>query len=309
MSKQALTPHERLLIMQAVTWIKTIHDARPAGAAPSYPGAADLDSSALFRRIRQGLAPMPWAPPTRQRHPAYELIENARGEHRVHLGTASSADSIDIDGALWRRLEGSTAAGVLHVAFGHWPVAYRLEARDRPRWPTLPADLDDGPGHDVVRFPDGRLVPKDLLRRTRDEREMQWWLRCVSPLDEQLYLVGERLPLEDPAQFRPIVSLRVGDDGRPRRFTCALRAGPAALFALARDPWTGVTRYLAVPLPAVGDVADAWQDAADAGASALLDVIPAGDGWRVFELDEYGAPCSAWRTARRELLLPVEGVG
>lgn len=304
MSKQPLTPHERLLILQAITWVKTIHDARPAGAPPTYPGAADLESSALFRRIRQGLAPMPWAPPTRQRHPAYELIEDARSEHRVQARVEPAEPFVDIDGARWRRLE-TRAGGRAHVvAFGHWPLAYLLEARERPRWPTLPADLDEGPGHDVVRFADGRLVPKELLRRTRDERETQWWLRCVSPLNEGLYLGGMRRPLEDPARFRPLAVPRAAPDGRALAFTCALAEGAFALFELAFDPWTAVARYVAAPLGDANAIPDPWLLAFDAGAG-LLDALPAGDGWPVFELSGDGRPHSAWRSSRRDWLAPV----
>ena len=54
-----LTLAEKNLVMHTVTWVKTVNDSRPAGTPPSYPLSVDIDSSALFKRIRQGLAPLP----------------------------------------------------------------------------------------------------------------------------------------------------------------------------------------------------------------------------------------------------------
>jgi len=79
MTRIPLSPHDKTLILQAITWLRIVNDARPAGSPPVYPGPADIESSALFKRIRAGLTPMPWAPPTRHGQPAYDLIENARG--------------------------------------------------------------------------------------------------------------------------------------------------------------------------------------------------------------------------------------
>lgn len=49
----SFNPQEKTLIMQTVTWVKTVNDAKPAGAPPSYPSQTDIDSSALFKRIRR----------------------------------------------------------------------------------------------------------------------------------------------------------------------------------------------------------------------------------------------------------------
>lgn len=295
--------HDKTLIMQTVTWVKTVNDAKPAGAPPSYPSQADIDSSALFKRIRLGLQPMSWAPPTQHGHPAYELIENARGRHRVALDTqAISAGSVSLDGAQWHLLASEAGGRVHYVSFGRWPIAYKLTAQDAPRWPNLPDDVDEGPGHDVVRFPDGRLVPKDLIRRTRYDVDVHWWLQCVSPLNERLYLHGERQPLDDPHHFRPLQVHR-GTTSAPLVFVCALRWGQTLFFPLVRDPWTRITRYLALPTGVGHDPAD-WLSRFDAGQSPLNFVSGAGE-WQVFEIDANGLPWSAWRTDRREWLLPV----
>ena len=303
MSKTPLSPHDKTLIMQTVTWVKTVNDARPAGAPARYPSLTDIETSDLFKRIRQGLPPMPWAPPTRQRHPAYELIENARGRHRIAPDAEGfGMDSVMLEGAAWRRLAGAPTDREQFVAFGRWPLAYRLQAQDVPRWPTLPADIDQGAGHEVVRFADGRLIPKDLIRRTRDEVETQWWLQCVSPLNERLYLDGERLPLDDPDHFRPLLVHR-SEAGKPRVFTCPLRQGVTLFFPLTNDPWTQITRFLAVRSEPGQEPAQ-WLARFDAGDSPL-DFLPMGEGWQVFELDAEGQPASAWRTQRRDWLLPV----
>ena len=298
-----LSPHEKTVIMQTVTWVKTVNDAKPAGAPPSYPSQPDIDSSALFKRIRLGLSPMPWAPPTQRRHPAYELIENARGRHRV-LPDADifDADNISLDGAQWHRWA-SEADGRVHcISFGRWPIAYRLSGQDAPRWTSLPADVDDGPGHDVVRFPDGRLVSKDAIRRTRDEVVTQWWLQCISPLNERLYLHAERQPLDDPDHFQP-TRVHRSVAGAPQVFVCPLRQGPTLFFQLVTDPWTRIARYVALRSDAGHDV-DAWLSRFDAGESPL-DFLPRAGTWQVFEIDADGQPWSAWRTDRREWLLPV----
>ncbi|HTA64565.1 MAG TPA: hypothetical protein VK753_03595 [Xanthomonadaceae bacterium] len=299
-----LSQHDKTVVMQTVQWVKTVNDAKPAGAPSTYPTQADIDSSALFRRIRQGLPPMPWAPPTRHGQPAYELIENARGLHRVAPDVEVIAgDSVVLDGAKWRLFDGAGAARVHHLSFGRWPIAYRLSAQDVPRWPWLPEDLDQGSGHDVVRFADGRLVSKELVRRTRDEVVTQWWLQCVSPLNERLYLHAERLPLEDPSLFRPLQVHRSTGDA-PRVFACALHQGATLFFPLASDPWTRITRYIGQRAESVLDLVTCLSRF-DAGESPL-DFLPRTGAWQVFEIGADGEPWSAWRTDHREWLLPLE---
>ncbi|MBS0463528.1 MAG: hypothetical protein JSS03_00915 [Proteobacteria bacterium] len=298
-----LTLQDKALVMHTVTWVKTVNDAKPAGAPASYPSAADIDSSALFKRIREGLAPMPWAPPTSNGQPNYELIENARGRHRVIVeGDPSVAATVAIDGARWHVLGTGPATRDHRVAFGRWPVAYRLLGNDAPRWPQLPGDLDDGSPHDVVRLPDGRLVAKDLVRRTRDEVVTEWSLQCVSPLDERLYLHAERQPLDDPEHYRPTQTLRE-HVGAPSVFASPLRQGLTVFFPLARDPWTGVTRHVGVRADTVLDLS-ACLARCDAGDSPL-DCLPQTGAWQVFEIGHDGQPLSAWRTDRREWLAAV----
>jgi len=294
---------EKTLIVQTVTWVKTVNDAKPAGAPPSYPKLADIDSSSLFRRIRQGLQPMPWAPPTQRGYPAYELIENARSRQRIVLdGAVTGADSIWLDGAKWHRRASESDGRTHYLSFGRWPLTYKLSAQDVPRWQSLPADLDEGSGHDVLRFPDGRLVSKDMVRRTRDDVVTQWWLQCISPLNERLYLHSERQPLDDPDHFLPTFVHR-SLAGTPQVFVCPLRQGPTLLFQVVTDPWTSITRYVALRTEASHDPA-AWLSRFDAGESPL-DFLPRLGAWQVFEIDAGGEPWSSWRTDRREWLLPV----
>jgi hypothetical protein len=200
-------------------------------------------------------------------------------------------------------LASDPARRIHHIAFGRWPIAYRLSAIDAPRWPSLPPDLDEGSGHDVVRFSDGRLVAKELVRRTRHDVATQWWLQCVSPLNECLYLRAERQPLDDPDHFRP-AQVHRHEGGVPNVFVCALRQGAMLLFPLAGDPWTRITRYLGVRSEAGQDPSD-WLARFDAGESPL-EFLPHTGAWHVFEIDDLGEPWSAWRTDRREWLLPVE---
>ena len=306
MTRNPLSPHDKTLILQAVTWLRTVNDARPAGSPPVYPGPADIESSALFKRIRAGLTPMPWAPPTRHGQPAYDLIENARGRHTVGVDR-SDADggTLRLDGAEWRILAADIDGRGYFVAFGQWPLAYRLEARESPRWPVLPDDLDSGDGREVVRFHDGRLASKDLLRRTRDETLTEWSVTCASPLDEQLYLLGQVLPLAPNELFRPQAVHRERD-GRAVVFDSQpFRGQPLALFALALDPWTGVGRYVGVAPDA--DAMPRWLDEFDAGR-APCDFLPAPACWHVFELAADGTPLSAWSAPRADALrpLPVE---
>ena len=246
---------------------------------------------------------MPWAPPTQHGQPAYELIENARGRHRVQLDTdIGGAESVWLDGAKWRRWDSDAAGRVHHLSFGRWPLTYRLSAHDAKRWRPLPADIDEGSGHDVVRFADGRLVSKDLVRRTRDDVVTQWWLQCISPLNERLYLHSERQPLDDPDRFRPTLVHR-SSAGAPQVFVCPLRQGPTLFFPLVSDPWTRITRYVALRIEA-GPDPTAWLSCFDEGRSPL-DFLPRLGAWQVFEIDAGGEPWSAWRTDHPEWLQPV----
>lgn len=299
-----LTLAEKNLVMHTVTWVKTVNDSRPAGTPPSYPLSVDIDSSALFKRIRQGLAPMPWAPPTRNGQPAYELVENARDRHLVQPGgEPGSGDGVLIDGARWHLLAADAGRRRYHLAFGRWPIAYCLQGVDVRRWPQLPADLDEGSPHEVIRFADGRLVAKELVRRTRDDVVTQWWLQCVSPLDERVYLHAERLPLDDPDHFRPTQVHRTRD-GVAQVFTSPLRQGATVFFAVAGDPWTRITRHVAVRAEAAADL-PALLARFDDGQSPL-DFLPQTGAWQVFEIDARGEPWSGWRCDRRQWLLPAE---
>lgn len=303
MTRIPLSPRDKTLILQAITWLRVVNDARPAGSPPVYPGPADIESSALFKRIRAGLTPMPWAPPTRHGQPAYDLIENARGRHAVSVDR-SDADggTLRLDGAEWRILAADPDGRGYHVAFGQWPLAYRLEARDSPRWPELPADLDRGDGREVVRFHDGRLASKELLRRTRDERVTEWLLHCASPLDEQLYLIGQVLPLAPSEQFRALVVHRERG-GRPAVFDSQpFRGQPLALFNVAVDPWTGVGRFVGVAPDA--DTMPRWLEEFDAGR-APSDFLPAPGHWHVFELGADGTPLMAFSAPRSDALRPL----
>jgi hypothetical protein len=302
-TRHPLSPHDKLLILQAVTWLRTINEARPAGSPPVYPGPADIESSALFRRIRAGLTPMPWAPPTRHGEPAYDLIEDARSRHAVTLDRSDSDSGLlRLDGAEWRILAADDDGRGYHLAYGHWPLAFRLESRESPRWPLLPDDLDEGDGREVVRFHDGRLASKDLLRRTRGEQLTEWWISCVSPLDEQLYLLGQVLPLAPSEQFRPTMVHRELD-GFATVFDCQpFRGQLLTLFAIARDPWTGVGRYVGVGRD---DHALAqWLERYDQGCVAG-GFLPAASHWQVFELAADGTPLSAWSTPRSDALRPL----
>jgi hypothetical protein len=305
-SRHPLSPHDKALILQAVTWLRTVNEARPTGSPPVYPGPADIESSALFRRIRAGLTPMPWAPPTRHGQPAYDFIEDARSRHAVTVDRSDiDGGTVRVDGAEWRVLAADPDGRVLHLAYGHWPLAFRLESRESPRWPMLPDDIDEGDGREVVRFHDGRLASKELLRRTRDEHLTEWFVSCVSPLDEQLYLVGQVLPLAPSEQFRPTAVHRE-TDGFAAVFDCQpFRGQLLTLFATARDPWTRVGRYLGV---ARDEHALAqWLAQFDEGI-APCDFLPAATHWQVFELAADGTPLSAWSAPRSDALrpLPVE---
>jgi hypothetical protein len=306
MTRQPLSPHDKALIQQAITWLRTINEARPAGSPPVYPGPADIETSALFKRIRAGLTPMPWAPPTRHGQPAYDLIENARSRHAVNLDRSDiDGGTLRLDGAEWRILAADADGGGFHLAYGQWPLAFRLESRESPRWPALPDDLDAGDGREVVRFHDGRLASKELLRRTRDERLTEWWIACVSPLNEQLYLVGQMLPLASTEQFRPLRVHRRQRDV-PLVFDCRpFRGEELTLFAIAADPWTGVRRFVGVAFDE--DAMPRWLDQRDAGFGPF-DFLPTGAHWQVFELAADGTPLSAWSAPRSDALrpLPVE---
>lgn len=303
MNKFALSAHEKLLIMQSITWIKTMNEAQPAGSPPVYPKAADIDSSALFKRIRAGLTPMPWAPPTRNGHPAYDLIEDARSEHPTMVAESGVSDQLLLDGTAWRVLTRDAGGRDYRVAFGNWPLTFRLVAHEARRWPMLPDDLDQGHAHEVVRLPDGRLLSKEVLRREREHIETRWRLRCCSPLNEHLYLGAQRLPLDNPGNFTP-AKIHAGSAGKPMAFECRPHAGGAlALFALCQDPWTRVTRYVGLPSTDDG-MLDAWLEKYRRDESPI-DFVAGGKSWRVYEIADDGRPLSAWETTRRELLQPM----
>lgn len=303
MNKFQLSPHDKLLIMQSVTWLKTMNEARPAGSPQVYPSPADIDSSALFRRIRAGLTPMPWAPPTRNGHPAYDLIEDARSDHPVETLVPANAQELLLDDAVWRVLGTQADGREYRLAYGNWPLSYRATAHEVKRWPNLPVDLDQGSGQELVRLDDGRLLSKDVLRRERDQTRTQWRLHCCSPLNEQLYLSGKRLSLDSLGNFSP-EKIHAGTVGRPTAFECRPFAGESLLlFSLCRDQWTQVTRYLAVPADNPARL-DAWLDSYRQDRSPLEFAVST-TPWRVYELAEDGRPLSAWETARAELLRPV----
>lgn len=306
MNKMLLSPHDKLLVMQSITWLKTMNEARPAGSPPIYPKPADIDASGLFRRIRAGLTPLPWAPPTRNGHSAYDLIENARSEHSVVVVEIAAPDCLSIDGATWRILDRDANGRDYRLAFGNWPMSYRATAHEVKRWPHLPADLDQGSAQELVRLSDGRLLSKDVLRRERDQTQTQWRLRCCSPLNEHLYLAAQRMPLENPGNFSP-EKIHAGTAGHPTVFECRpFGAETLALFALCRDPWTRVTRYLALPSGNAGRL-DAWVESYRQDQSPMgFDSSAA--SWRVYEIAEDGRPLSAWETTRPELLQPVPDV-
>ena len=303
MTKLPLSQHEKLLIMQSVTWLKTMNEARPAGSPPVYPKAPDIDTSALFHRIRAGLTPMPWAPPTRNGRPAYDLIENARSEHPVVVTPAATPDLLSLDGAIWRVLAKDPGGRDYRLAFGNWPLSFRATAYDVKRWPNLPADLDQGSAQELVRLADGRLISKDVLRRERDEIQTQWRLRCCSPLNEHLYLAAQRLPLDSPDHFRPD-KIHIDGASQPAVFECRpFDTETLVLFALCKDSWSRVTRYLAIALgdgQRLGDWLAAYREEPSQIVSAS-----GSKSWRVFEIAEDGRPLSAWETHQSQLLQPV----
>jgi hypothetical protein len=301
-----LSPHEKTLIMHAVVWLKTMHEARPAGSPPVYPQALDIESSGLFKRIRAGLTPMPWAPPTRSGHPAYDLIEDARSSHPVNLAMAATRDRVLIDGAAWQVLASDPEGRDYRLAFGNWPLSYRATAREVKRWPQLPDDLDSGSAQELVRLGDGRLLSKEVLRRERDLTQTQWRLQCCSPLNEHLYLAAQRLPLDSPANFSP-VKIHAGSASHPLVFECRpFAAETQVLFALCQDPWTKATRYLSLPLGDGGSLV-AWLDCYRQARSPV-GFDPAAKSWRAYEIAEDGRPLSAWETTRSELLQPVQEI-
>jgi hypothetical protein len=306
MNRSLLSQHEKLLITQTVTWLKTMNEARPAGSPQIYPKPSDIDSSALFRRIRAGLTPMPWAPPTRNGHPAYDLIEDARSEHPVTVTAATTPDHLLLDGAAWRVLSKDPSGRDYRLAIGNWPLSYRATAHEVKRWPDLPADLDQGGAQELVRLGDGRLLSKEVLRRERDQTQTQWRLRCCSPLNESLYLAAQRLPLDAPGNFSP-EKIHVGTASKPTVFECRpFAADTLVLFALCQDPWTRVSRYLALPLGDGGKLA-AWVEDFRRDQSPL-GFEPFATPWRVYEIAEDGRPLSAWETNRPELLQPVQEI-
>lgn len=305
MTKLPLSQHDKLLVMQSVAWLKTMNEAQPAGSPPIYPKAADIESSGLFKRIRAGLTPMPWAPPARNGHPAYDLIENARSEHLVAVTAAATPDRLLLDGADWRVLAKDPDGRAYRLAFGNWPLCYLATARETRRWPKLPADLDQGSEQDLVRIDDGRLVSKQVLRRERDETRTQWHLRCCSPLNEHMYLAAQRLPLDSPANFSP-AKIHAGDAGRPSVFECRpFAAETLVLFALCRDPWTRVMRCMALPL-GDGSALSGWLESYQRQQSPInLDSHSNSRPLRVFEIADDGRPLSAWETTQLQLLRPV----
>jgi hypothetical protein len=178
-----------------------------------------------------------------------------------------------------------------------------VTAHEVRRWPDLPGDLDQGSAQELVRLGDGRLLSKDVLRRERDRTETQWRLRCCSPLNEHLYLAGQRLPLDSPGNFSP-EQIHAGTASKPSVFQCRPFAGDAlVLFALCQDPWTRVTRYLALPLGDAGKL-DAWVESYRRDQSPI-GLEPLATSWRAYEIAEDGRPLSAWETNRAELLRPV----
>jgi hypothetical protein len=303
MNKFMLSPHDKLLIMQSITWLKTMNEAQPAGSPQVYPTAADIDSSALFKRIRAGLTPMPWAPPTRNGQPAYDLIEDARSEHAIEVVITANPNEILVDGTGWRVLDKDSNGRDYRLAYGNWPLSFRAIAHEVKRWPNLPADLDEGGAQELVRLGDGRLLSKEVLRRERDQTRTQWRLHCCSPLNEQLYLGGQRLPLDSLGNFTPD-KIHVGTAGKPAVFECRpFAGGTLVLFALCNDSWTQVTRYLALRPDDSGKL-DAWIDDYRREQSPL-GFEPVARSWRIYEIAEDGRPLSAWETNRPELLKPV----
>jgi hypothetical protein len=87
MTWKPVSQDERELFKQIMLWIRTVRETGKKYGLIYYgsdwlPSDADFDKSALFERIRSGLAPMDEPPPVGYSCPWYALVEDA-GPHYI----------------------------------------------------------------------------------------------------------------------------------------------------------------------------------------------------------------------------------
>ena len=123
-------------------WIRT---ARASGygaylGRPWLPSGADFAKSALFERIRSGLAPLPEPPPLGHSCPWYALVED-EGPHwtTVHI----EGDKAIVFQTPYEILERRGETSFLLKDGGH-DTSYRFTLRFDPEWRHPSARLGDG---------------------------------------------------------------------------------------------------------------------------------------------------------------------
>lgn len=92
-----LTNAEHSLVLSAVEWTKT----RMKLGFNQSPSREDVSKSALFRRLRDGKAPLTNAPPTNYGYPWYALVDTNQ-IHRVKIDLQhADIDKVGINGCQW----------------------------------------------------------------------------------------------------------------------------------------------------------------------------------------------------------------
>ncbi|MBE9607942.1 hypothetical protein [Chitinilyticum piscinae] len=203
--------HDLLLLQAAGRFIEVasswqLPEGLPAtdhgGLRPYIPAEPDWEHSALFQRIRSGLAPLPYPPPTSGGQPWYAVVEIA-GVYPVVINAAqamghSEYPHVELNGCPWqvlahllpdgREIEGAPAVFrddcSYVVCYGRWPDFLLFRGRTANRCsPEYARQLVEEGGDDI--HPSPRILP--------DAPDENGWVQ----LEYDHWMLRQRYPARD----------------------------------------------------------------------------------------------------------------
>jgi hypothetical protein len=141
-------------IHATVTWANVARLPHgPNGRSLDYIYMSDPNRSALLSRILNNKAPLPFAPPTKNGMPWYELFDDKQSPQVINeLEFSESSPSLNIDGATWKVISFIVGSGSeidvqsnlfspelmktamsLKVVFAPWPIVFEI-SKSNDHW-------------------------------------------------------------------------------------------------------------------------------------------------------------------------------